>query len=89
MNYFIIAETHEQGATALAEFCRIQGLETYVVLAKNDRRRVIAFPGFEARDRTSAQVKTLEAKIHSVGDLWKRNKGTSDLRDAYPSLYNG
>ena len=89
LNYFIIAETNEQGASALAEFCRIQGLETYVVLAKNDRRRVIAFPGFEARDRTSPQVKALEAKIHSVGDLWKKNKGSTDLRDAYPSLYNG
>ena len=89
LNYFIIAETHESGAKSLAEFCRIHGLETYVVLSKNDRRRVIAFPGFEARDRTSTHVRALEAKIHSVGDLWKKNKGSTDLRDAYPSLYNG
>lgn len=89
LNYFIIAETHEPGAKSLAEFCRAHGLETYVVVSKNDRRRVIAFPGFEARDRTSAVVKSLEAKIHSVGDLWKKNKGSTDLRDAYPSLYNG
>jgi hypothetical protein len=89
LNYFIIAETNEQGAKSLAEFCRSHGLETYVVMSKNDRRRVIAYPGFEARDRTSAQVRALEAKIHSVGDLWKKNKGSTDFRDAYPSLYNG
>lgn len=89
LNYFVIAETNEQGAKHLAEFCRTHGLETYVVRGKNDRRRVIAFPGFQARDRNSAEVRALEAKIHAVGDLWKKNKGSTDLRDAYPSLYNG
>lgn len=90
LNYFVIAETSESGARTLAEFCRSQGLETYVVPAKNDRFRAVAFPGFAGRDRSSPQVKALEAQIHTIGDNWKRNhKGTTDLRDAYASLYNG
>lgn len=90
LNYFILAETTETGAKQLAEFCRSNGLETYVVSGKNDRsRRVVAFPGFPGTARNSPEVKGLEAQIHSVGEKWKRNKGSTDLRDAYPSLYGG
>ncbi len=90
LNYFVLAQTSEQGSKTLAEFCRSNGLETYVVAGNNDRsRRVIAFPGFEASARTSSEIKALEAKIHSIGDKWKKNKGTTDLHDAYASLYGG
>lgn len=90
LNYFILAETNESGARLLAEFCRSQGLETYVLSGKNDRlRKVVAFPGFEASARSSPQVKQLESLIHAVGDRWKKNKGATDLSDAYASLYGG
>lgn len=90
MNYFVLVEGSENGAVKLAEFCRGNGLETYVVSGKNDRlRRVIAFPGFQSSARSSAEVKALEAKIHQVGDQWKKSQRGTDLRDSYPSLFNG
>jgi hypothetical protein len=90
LNYFVLAETTQAGAVRLADFCRSQGLETYVVSGKNDRRRVVAFPGFGSSARSSAEVKALEALIHTVGDKWKRTqKGDTDLRDAYPALHGG
>jgi len=86
--YFVLAETTEGGAKALADFCRGKGLETYVISGKNDRlRQVVAFPGFVSSARSSAGVKAVEAKIHQVGQLWKAaNRNNSDLRDAYPKI---
>jgi hypothetical protein len=86
--HFVLAETTESGAKALADFCRGKGLETYVISGKNDRlRQVVAFPGFVNSARTSSAVRALEAKIHQVGQLWKAaNRSNSDLRDAYPKV---
>lgn len=90
LTYFILAETNQSGAVKLAEYCRASGLETYVVLAKNSRRQVIAFPGFPRSERLKPQVKALEAQIHEIGAKWKRNeRGDSDLSDAYPLTFNG
>jgi hypothetical protein len=90
LNYFVLVESSETGAVQLAEFCRTNGLETYVVSGKNDRlRRVIAFPGFPSSARSSGEVKALVAKIHQIGDQWKKLKRGTDLRDSYPSLYSG
>jgi hypothetical protein len=90
LNYFVLVEGSETGAVQLAEFCRTNGLESYVVSGKNDRlRRVIAFPGFPSSARSSGEVKALEAKIHQIGDQWKKLKRGTDLRDSYPSLYSG
>jgi hypothetical protein len=90
MTYFVLAETNQSGAVKLAEYCRANGLETYVVLAKNSRRQVIAFPGFQRSSRMNPEVKALEAQIHSIGAKWKKNeRGDSDLSDAYPLTYNG
>jgi hypothetical protein len=86
LNYFILAQTTEQGAKLLADFCRTNGLETYVVTGNNDRsRRVVAFPGFEASARTSPDIKALEA------EKWKKIKASAgdDLHSAYASLYGG
>jgi len=86
--HFVLAETTESGAKALADFCRAKGLETYVISGKNDRlRQVVAFPGFVNSARSSSAVKALESKIHQVGQLWKAaNRNNSDLRDAYPKV---
>lgn len=91
LNYFVVAETREPGAKKIAEFCRNNGLETYVIPGKNDGlRRVIVLPGFESGVRSSPEVKSLESRMQDVGDKWKKfERGNSDFRGAYPSLFNG
>jgi hypothetical protein len=88
--YYILAETTAQGASRLAEFCRSNGLETYVIPANNGRRKVIAFPGFQG-SALSAEATAIKERIMAVGVKFKRqnkNAGT-DLSDAYPSPYAG
>ena len=91
LNYFVLAETREAGAKKIAEYCRANGLESYVIPGKNDGlRRVIVLPGFESGARSSQEVKSLESRMQDVGDKWKKaERGNSDFRGAYPSLYNG
>jgi len=90
LNYFVLMETNEAGATRLADFCRSYGLETYVIPSKNDRRKVIAFPGFDAPARTSQAVKDLESKIVSIGEKWKATeKNATGLREYYPQRFDG
>ena len=91
LSYFVLAETTAAGAERLADYCRSQGLETYVVGRKRNRfRRVIALPGFAPSVRSSPEVKSLEAHIRRIGDGWKHQEsGATDLRDAYPSLFGG
>ena len=88
LSYFVLAEWHGQEISALAEFCRTRGLETYVVPGKNARfNRVIVVPGFESAQRNDPWVLKLENDIHEAGRAWKRAGGGSDLSDAYPILY--
>lgn len=86
-SYYVLAQTNEEGSRRLAEFCRTQGLETYVVPSKNDRlRKVIALPGFDLSitSRTSPAVMQLRDRILQIGARWKRdNRGESDLSDTY------
>jgi len=91
LHYFVIAETREDGAIRLAEFCRDQGLDAYVVPGHNSRlRRVIVLPGFGTRLRTDPEVARLADRIFEAGARWKSNKrGASNFRDAYMARYNG
>jgi hypothetical protein len=90
LNYFVLAEGTAAGIMKLAEFCRANGLETYVVPSKNERLRAIALPGFGSAERSSQAVKALESQIHRIGEQWKKqDRSNSDLHDAYPSLYSG
>ena len=87
-NYFVAAETTAAGAKRLAEFCRANGLETYVVPGKNGSR-VIVFPGFEG-PRGAPEVIALEERIHQVGDKYKSaNRHETNMHDAYPAKYDG
>jgi hypothetical protein len=87
-NYFIAATNTLARCTQLAEFCRNSGLETYVVPHKNGGQ-VIVFPGFQG-PRDAPAVKALEERIHQVGDRYKAaNKYETNMRDAYPSKYDG
>jgi len=91
LRYFILMSTTEQGAVRLAEFCRANGLETYVIKGKNsDLRRVIAFPGFALADRSSSQVKALESLIESIDVKWKQaEKNSRGLQGFYPETFDG
>lgn len=86
--YMVIAETRREGATRLAEFCRADGLEAYVVRAQNGRFRVIVLPGLSgASDPARAD---LGKRIQAVGRRWKsQRRGATDLGDAYPLRYDG
>ena len=87
-NYFVAAETTPAGAKRLAEFCRANGLETYVVPGKNGSR-VIVFPGFQG-PRGAPEVIALEDRIHQVGDKYKAaNRYETNMHDAYPAKYDG
>ena len=83
LSYFVLAETRQEGAQRLAEFCRANGLEAYVVPGHNARFRCVAvLPGFQTR--AGPQVQRMRDEIHRIGSLWKsRYPVESDLKDAY------
>lgn len=91
LSYFILAQTNDQGAVRLSEFCRSYGLETYVVSGKNDRlRRVVAFPGFDlsVTKITGPEIAAFKDRIYQIGEKWKSQKrGESNLSDAFPEKY--
>jgi len=89
LNYFVLMQTHEDGARRLVEFCRKRGLETYAVGGHNTRlRKVVALPGFDGADRSSPAVKALESRIREIGLAWQAQEGGhDDLSGAYASLY--
>jgi hypothetical protein len=89
--YFVVAETRPAGATRLAEFCRAEGLEAYVVKGHNDRlRRVIILPGFASRSRSDPAVGAMQESILRVGRRWQaRERSGSNLSDAYMAQHAG
>lgn len=89
-NYFVAATNTLARCTQLAEFCRANGLETYVVPHKNGGQ-VIVFPGYPGGvSRDAPAVKALEERMHQIGDRYKAaNKYETNMRDAYPSKYDG
>jgi hypothetical protein len=50
---------------------------------------VIVLPGYkDASQKSSPDIKALEAKIRSVGEKWKKlARGNKDFGDAYPELF--
>ncbi len=88
--YFVVAQSPRKWALPLVDFCRDQGLETYVISGNNaGSSRVIALPGLPSDNRSDAAVRELEDRIRAAGRLWKERGGTTDLHDAYLSLYRG
>lgn len=87
--YFILAETTQDGAVRLAEYCREHGLETYVVSSNTSRnRRVIALPAFEPGNRSSPEARSLRNLIYRIGEQWKADgHGLWNYHEAYLSLY--
>lgn len=90
LRYFVIAHPASQRAAEMVEFCRENGLEAFLVPDDNAMlRKIIVLPGYrDASEKSSPEIKALEAKIRSVGDKWKRSsKGNKDFSDAFPELF--
>ncbi|MCL4209082.1 MAG: hypothetical protein HRU76_01710 [Phycisphaeraceae bacterium] len=81
LNYFyLVQKTTKAGATMVAEFCRADGLEAYVVPANNGRDfDVFVAPGHAPEARQSATVKSLESKINEIKIKWKARFGRDEI----------
>ena len=77
-------------AVTLADFCRAESLEAYVVKAKNmDQYQVIVLPGYRRGDREHQQIIALERTIKQVTRKWKLRRNSRDDLSYYPVRYNG
>lgn len=88
--YFVLAHPSSQRAAEMVEFCRLNGLDAHLVPDDNALlRKIIVLPGYrDASEKSSPEIKQLEAKIRSVGESWKsKARGNKDFADAYPELY--
>lgn len=88
--YFVLAHPSSDRASEMVEFCRANGLDAYLVPDDNALlRKVIVLPGYkDASQKSSPEIKALEAKIRSVGEKWKKlARGNKDFGDAYPELF--
>lgn len=88
--YFVLAHPSSQRASEMVDFCRLNGLDAHLVPDDNALlRKIIVLPGYrDATEKSSPEIKQLEAKIRSVGELWKsKARGNKDFGDAYPELF--
>ncbi len=89
-NYFVLIHTRRDSALRLARFCREQGLEAYVVQAKNvSLFRVIALPGYTRGQRDSEEVRALERRIVEAARKWKLQVNPRDDLAYYPERFEG
>ncbi|MCH8343056.1 MAG: hypothetical protein IH983_03615 [Planctomycetes bacterium] len=89
-NYFVLIHTRRDSAIRLARFCREQGLEAYVVQAKNvSLYRVIALPGYTRGQRDSDEVRALERRIVEAARKWKLQVNPRDDLAYYPERFEG
>ena len=89
LNYFILIHTQRENAIKLANFCRDESLEAYVVKAKNiDQYQVIFLPGYRKGARELEQIRTLERRIKLVTQKWNLRNPWDDL-SYYPDRYDG
>jgi hypothetical protein len=88
MFYFVVGHPSSDRAAGMLKFCKDEGLDAYLVPDENAlSRKIIVLPGYrEPSERSSPEIKALEAKIKRVGKKWKGDKpGNKDFDDAYPS----
>jgi hypothetical protein len=91
VNYFVIATYGPDKALELASFCRVRGVDAYVIPHNNERfRQVIVLPGFRSGGRSSEPIRRLEQRLVEVGRQWeKAGRGHDNLGGKYPDLYEG
>lgn len=90
LNYFILIHTHRKNAIKLADFCRAESLDAYVVKARNmNQYQVIVLPGYRKGAREAAPIIALERRIKEVTRKWKLRVNSRDDLSYYPVRYNG
>ena len=90
MYYFVVGHPSSDRRVEMLTFCRAEGLDAYLVPDDNALlRKIIVLPGYrDLSEKSSSEIKALEAKIKLVGKKWKGNKpGNKDFDDAYPALF--
>ena len=88
MFYFVVGHPSSERRVEMLNFCREQGLDAYLVAdVKALSRSIIVLPGYrDSSEKSSSEIKALEAKIKQVGKKWKvKNPGNKDFDDAYPA----
>ncbi len=88
MFYFVVGHPSSDRRLEMLKFCRDQGLDAYLVADVNAlSRKIIVLPGYrDSSEKSSSEIKALEAKIKQVGKKWKgNNPGNKDFDDAYPA----
>jgi hypothetical protein len=88
MFYFVVGHPSSDRAAGMLKFCKDEGLDAYLVPDENAlSRKIIVLPGYrDLSEKSSSEIKALEAKIKRVGKKWKGDKpGNKDFDDAYPS----
>jgi hypothetical protein len=91
MRYFVLGHPASERAAEMVEFCRLNGLDAYLVPDNTALlRKVIVLPGYaDAKDKASPEIKALEAKIRSVGEKWKKTapRINKDFSEAFPEKF--
>jgi hypothetical protein len=88
--YFVLAHPSTERAPAMVEFCRINGLDAYLVPDDNAMlRKIVVLPGYrDSSEKSSEPIRKLEAEIRRVGEKWKNAaRGNKDFSDAYPEMF--
>lgn len=90
MYYFVVGHPSSDRRVEMLTFCRAEGLDAYLVPDDNALlRKIIVLPGYrDLSEKSSSEIRALEAKVKQVGKKWKGNKpGNKDFDDAYPALF--
>jgi len=85
--YFVVGHPSAERRAEMLAFCRTNGLDAYLVPDDNAMdRKIIVLPGYrDPTEKSSPEIKQLEATIKSVGEKWKRlSRGNKDFNDAFP-----
>jgi hypothetical protein len=88
--YFVLAHPSSQRAREMVDFCRKNGLDAHLVPDDNAMlRKIIVLPGYkDPSEKSSPEIKSLEANIRRVGEKWKAAaKGNQDFAGHYPELF--
>lgn len=88
--YFVLAHPSSQRAKEMVDFCRKNGLDAHLVPDDTALvRKVIVLPGYkDPQEKSSPEIKSLEANIKRVGEKWKSAaKGNQDFGGYYPEVF--
>lgn len=89
LNYLRLITTTRENAVEVAQFCRDNGLEAYVVGRDNARLvPVIVLPGFAGGTLNSPEAQALKSKVETVGIRWEQTgRGNTNFQGAIWERY--